>query len=144
MRTKSSQTQKQAAASENPIHAVGDSKWVFVRDGKRCEMKFLDADIRKPLVLATSTVDRGQHVNARQRITTDVTRSEKKKKTKTTSPVCAKRCLTTVREEFVNNVRPKMKTRVMGVEDAQHEESDQARLRQQEEEFGALSVNELC
>ena len=105
-------------------------------------MKFLDADIRKPLVLATSTVDRGQHVNARQRITTDVTRSEKK--TKTTSLMCAKRCLTTVREEFVNNVRPNMKTRVMGVEDAQHEESDQARLRQQEEEFGALFVNELC
>ena len=50
------------------------SKW------ETCDMKFLDADIRKPLALATSTVDTGHHVNAHQMITTEVTRSEKKKK----------------------------------------------------------------
>ena len=59
----------------------------------------------------------------------------------------AKRCLTTVREKFAHTVRPKTKTNMgkekcvtgfKAVEDAQHEEADEARMHQQEEVFAAL------
>ena len=31
------------------MHVKGDAKLEFVRNGKKCNMKFLDADVKKPL-----------------------------------------------------------------------------------------------
>ena len=47
---------RQAAASDNPIHVEGDAKLEFVRDGKTCNMKFLDADVKRPLASVSAIV----------------------------------------------------------------------------------------
>ena len=42
-------TVKLAAANGRPIRVERDAKLEFVRDGKTCNMKFLDADVKRPL-----------------------------------------------------------------------------------------------
>ena len=48
-RTKATKTVRMAAVSGSPIHIEGDARLEFVRDGKRCNMKFVDAAVRRPL-----------------------------------------------------------------------------------------------
>ena len=44
------------------MHVEGDVTLEFVRDGKQCNMKFLDADVRRPLALLSATVHEGNNV----------------------------------------------------------------------------------
>ena len=55
-RTKATKTVMLAAASGSPIHVEGDARLEFVRDGKKCNVKLFDADVKRPL--ACVIVDR--------------------------------------------------------------------------------------
>ena len=46
-RTNAKETVKLAAANGSPIHVQRDARLEFVRDGKHCNMKFLDADVKR-------------------------------------------------------------------------------------------------
>ena len=48
-----------AAACGSAIRVEGDAKLEFLREGKRCCMKCLDADVKKPLASVSSIVDDG-------------------------------------------------------------------------------------
>ena len=61
-RTKSTRTVKLAAANGSPIRAEGDARLEFVRDGKKCSVKFLDADVERPLASVSAIVDEGNVV----------------------------------------------------------------------------------
>ena len=45
------------AADGGPIRVEGDARVEFVRDGKKCNMKLLDADVQRPLASVSGTVD---------------------------------------------------------------------------------------
>ena len=45
-RTKSKKAVKLAAANGSPIRVEGDARLEFIRDGMKCSMKFLDADVK--------------------------------------------------------------------------------------------------
>ena len=62
MRTKAAKTVRLAAASGSPLHVEGDARLAFVRDGKKCNMKFLDADVERPLASVSAIVDEGNVV----------------------------------------------------------------------------------
>ena len=51
-----------AAASGSPIRVDGDARLAFVRDGKKCCKKFLDADVKIPLASVSAIVDEGNIV----------------------------------------------------------------------------------
>ena len=55
-------TVRLAAASASPIHVEGDTRLEFVWEGKKCNMKFLDAEIKRPLVSVSVIVDEGHIV----------------------------------------------------------------------------------
>ena len=55
-RTKSKKAVK-LAAHGSPIRVEGDARLEFIRDGMKCSMKFLDADVKIPLASASSIVD---------------------------------------------------------------------------------------
>ena len=40
----------------------GDAKLEFMREGKKCCMKFLEADVKRPLPSVSVIVDRGSKV----------------------------------------------------------------------------------
>ena len=61
-RTKSTKTVKLAAASGSPIRVEGDARLEFIRDGMKCSMKFLDADVKRPLASVCTIVDDGNVV----------------------------------------------------------------------------------
>ena len=44
------------------MQVEGDAKFEFVRTGKKCSMKFLGADVQRPLASVSATVDRGNTV----------------------------------------------------------------------------------
>ena len=50
---------KLAAANGSPIHVQRDARLEFVRDGKHCNMKFLDADVKRPLASVSAIADWG-------------------------------------------------------------------------------------
>ena len=66
-RTKSKKAVKLAATNGSPIRVEGDARLEFIRDGMKCSMKFLDADIKRPLASVSAIVDEvnavvfGQH-----------------------------------------------------------------------------------
>ena len=45
------------AANGSPIRVEGDARLEFVPDGQKCNMKFLDADVKRPLSSVTAIVD---------------------------------------------------------------------------------------
>ena len=51
-----------ATASGSPIRVEGDERLKFVRDGKECNMKFLDADVQTASASVSATVDEGSIV----------------------------------------------------------------------------------
>ena len=59
VRTKSQKEVKMAAACGSAIRVEGDAKLEFLREGKRCCMKCLDADVNRPLASVSSIVDDG-------------------------------------------------------------------------------------
>ena len=60
-RTKSKAV-KLAAANGSPILVEGDARLEFIRDGMKCSMKFLDADVKRPLASVSAIVDEGNAV----------------------------------------------------------------------------------
>ena len=56
-RTKATKAVRLAAASDCRIHVEEDARMEFVRDGKKCNMKFLDADAKRPLASVHVMVD---------------------------------------------------------------------------------------
>ena len=61
-RTKSKKAVKFAAANGSPIRVEGDARLEFIRDGMKCSMKFLDADVKRPLASVSAIVDEGNVV----------------------------------------------------------------------------------
>ena len=61
-RTKSKKAVKLAAANGSPIRFEGDARLEFIRDGMKCSMKFLDADVKRPLASVSAIVDEGNVV----------------------------------------------------------------------------------
>ena len=61
-RTKSKKTVKLAAANGSPIEVDGDALLQFERGGRRCAMRFLDADVKRPLGAVSAIVDEGNDV----------------------------------------------------------------------------------
>ena len=53
---------KLVAASGSSIRVEGDAKLEFTREGKKCCMKFLDADVKRPLASVSAIVDGGNKV----------------------------------------------------------------------------------
>ena len=48
---------KLAAANGSDIRVEGEAKLRFRRNGKQCEMDFLDADVKRPLGAVSAIVD---------------------------------------------------------------------------------------
>ena len=61
-RTKSKKAVKLAAANGSPIRVEGDARLEFIRDGMKCSMKFLDADVKRTLASVSAIVDEGNVV----------------------------------------------------------------------------------
>ena len=61
-RTKSKKAVKLAAANGSPSRVEGDARLVFIRDGMKCSMNFLDADVKRPLDSVSVIVDQGNVV----------------------------------------------------------------------------------
>ena len=61
-RTKSKKAVKLAAANGSPIRVEGDARLEFIRDGMKCSMMFLDADVKRPLASVSAIVDEGNVV----------------------------------------------------------------------------------
>ena len=61
-RTESKKAVKLAAANGSPIRVEGDARLEFIRDGMKCSMKFLDADVKRPLASVSAIVDEGNVV----------------------------------------------------------------------------------
>ena len=61
-RTKSKKAVKLAAANGSPIRVEGDARLEFIRDGMKCSIKFLDADVKRPLASVSAIVDEGNVV----------------------------------------------------------------------------------
>ena len=57
-RTKATKTMTLAVASGSQIHVEGDARLDFVLHGKKCNMKFFDADVKRPLASVRATVDK--------------------------------------------------------------------------------------
>ena len=53
---------KLAAANGSPIHVEGNAELNFQRGGRTCSMKFLDADVQRPLAAVSAIVDEGNTV----------------------------------------------------------------------------------
>ena len=60
-RTKSARAVKLAAANGSP-RVEGDARLEFIRDGMKCSMKFLDANVKRPSASVTAIVDEGNVV----------------------------------------------------------------------------------
>ena len=61
-RTKSKKAVKLSAANGISIRVEGDARLEFIRDGMKCSMKFLDADVKRPLASVSAIVDEGNVV----------------------------------------------------------------------------------
>ena len=46
-----------AAANGSPIRVEGDARLEFVRDGMKCSMSVLDADVERPLASVSSIAE---------------------------------------------------------------------------------------
>ena len=51
-----------AAASGSPRHLEGDARLDFIRDARTCNLKFLDADVKRPVASVTAIVYEGNIV----------------------------------------------------------------------------------
>ena len=61
-RSKGGKSVRLAAANGSPIHVEGGATLQFVRAGWRCAMKFLDADVKRPLAAVCAIVDSGNDI----------------------------------------------------------------------------------
>ena len=61
-RTEARKTVRLAAASGSQVRVAGDARLEFVQDGKKRNMKFLDADVRRPLASVIANVGEGNIV----------------------------------------------------------------------------------
>ena len=57
MRTKLTKTVKLATAGGSPTRVGGDATLGCVREGRGCNVKFLDADVQRPLASASAVAD---------------------------------------------------------------------------------------
>ena len=62
VRSKGTKKVKLAAANGSPIHVEGEATLNFKRNGKQCAMRFLDADVKRPLAAVSAIVDEGNTV----------------------------------------------------------------------------------
>ena len=62
VRSKARKSVKLAAANGSAIKVEGEAKLGFVREGKQCSMKFLDADVKRPLAAVSAIVNEGNRV----------------------------------------------------------------------------------
>ena len=62
VKNKGTKKVKLAAANGSPIHVEGEATLNFKRGGKQCAMKFLDADVKRPLAAVSAIVDEGNTV----------------------------------------------------------------------------------
>ena len=62
VRCKRNKQIKLAAANGSPIHVEGDATLNFKRGDRNCAMKFLDADVKRPLAAVSAIVDEGNKV----------------------------------------------------------------------------------
>ena len=53
---------KLAAANGTEIEVDGEAVLEFIRQGRKCRMKFLDSDVKKPLAAAGEIVEQGNSV----------------------------------------------------------------------------------
>ena len=60
--TMATKTVRLAAASGSPIRVEGDARLEFVRGGKKCNIKFLDAGVKRLLASVSAIVDNGNVV----------------------------------------------------------------------------------
>ena len=49
----------------SPTREEGSARLEFVLDGKKCNMKFLDADVKRLLASVSAVVERGKHHRVR-------------------------------------------------------------------------------
>ena len=61
-RTEAMKTVRLRAGNSSPIHVEGDARLGFVRDGKKCNMKFLDSDVKRPLASICAIIAEGNIV----------------------------------------------------------------------------------
>ena len=61
-RTKATKTVRMAAVSGSPIRIEGDARLEFVRDGKMCNMTFVDTAARRPLTSVSAMSTKGNVV----------------------------------------------------------------------------------
>ena len=61
-RWKSKKLVSLAAASGSAVWLSGDAKLEFVRRDRKCSLKFLDADVNRPLASVSAIVDEGHRV----------------------------------------------------------------------------------
>ena len=57
--TKLTRTVNLAAATGSPTRVEGNARLEFVRDGKKCSLRFLDPDVERPLASVSTIVDEG-------------------------------------------------------------------------------------
>ncbi len=53
---------KLAASNGSDIQVKGEAELAFEQKGKRCTLKFLDADVKRPLASVSAIVDQGNRV----------------------------------------------------------------------------------
>ena len=58
-RTKATKTVRLAAASGCPRRVERDARLEFVEEGKKCNMKFLDADVKRSMASVSANLDAG-------------------------------------------------------------------------------------
>ena len=64
-RKKATKTVGLATSSGSPIHVEGDARLELVREGKKYNMKFLDADVKRPSGFRERDYRRGKHRRVR-------------------------------------------------------------------------------
>ena len=61
-KTQVTKTVRLPAASDSPTRVKGDARLDFIRDGKKCNTNFLDADVKRPLASVSAIVNEGNIV----------------------------------------------------------------------------------
>ena len=84
---KATRTVRLAAASGGPIQVEGGARLEFVRDGNKCNVKFLDADVKRPLASVSAIVDEGNVVVFGSPNRTEDTSTDQR------IPMCGRQCV---------------------------------------------------
>ena len=90
-----------AAASESAIRVEGDATLDSARGGWRCSMKFLDADVKRPLASLSAIIDEGNKgsFGSTESCMEPVTMGN-------TIPMCRKKCALILRLDAQPSTKP--------------------------------------